>query len=121
MKLQFDGQQMRVRIDEDELAVLLRGDAVNAATQAGDTFALRLSLHLHAEGEARIEGAAAQCRLHLPEASVRELATRLPTRDGLQFALPGATPASTLALLFDVDVRDSARRLKAARHATPEP
>src|SRR5512139_2537976 len=109
MKLQFDGQQLRVRIDEDELAVLLRGQPVNATTQAGDTFALCLSLQLHVEGGARIEGAAEQCRLHLPEAAVRELAARLPTRDGLQFALLGATPASTLALLFDVDVRDCAR------------
>jgi hypothetical protein len=121
MKLQFDGQQLRVRIDEDELAVLLRGDAVDAATHAGDAFALRLSLQLHAQPQARIDGSAQQCQLHLPEAAVRELAARLPTRDGLQFALPGATPASTLALLFDVDVRDSARRLKAARPTTPKP
>lgn len=120
MKLQFDGQQLRVRIDEDELAALLRGDAVNAATHAGDAFALHLAVQLHAAGEVRIEGTAARCRLHLPDAAVRELAGRLPTRDGLQFALPGPTPASTLALLFDVDVRDSARRLKAARHAAPE-
>lgn len=121
MKLQFDGQQLRVRIDEDELAVLLRGDAVNAVTQAGDAFALHCTLQLHAHAEARMDGPAERCRMHLPETVVRELAARLPSREGLQFALPGATPASTLALLFDVDVRDSARRLKAARHAAPEP
>lgn len=121
MKLQFDGQQLRVRIDEDELAVLLRGDAVDAATQAGDAFALRLSLQLHAQSQARIDGPAGRCQLHLPDAAVRELAARLPSREGLQFNLPGCAPAGTLALLFDVDVRDSARRLKAARHAAPEP
>ncbi|MFK2905078.1 hypothetical protein ISP17_14035 [Dyella ginsengisoli] len=121
MKLQFDGQQLRVRIDEEELAVLLRGDAVDAATHAGDAFTLHCTLQLHAQAEARMDGPAERCQLHLPEQAVRELASRLPTRDGLQFALPGATPANTLALLFDVDVRDSARRLKAARHAAPKP
>ncbi len=121
MKLQFDGQQLRVRIDEDELAVLLRGDAVDAATHAGDAFALCLSLQLHAQAEARIDGPAGRCQLHLPEAAVRELAARLPTREGLQFNVPASAPASTLALLFDVDVRDSARRLKATRHTAPKP
>lgn len=115
MKLQFDGQQLRVRIDEDELGALLRGDAVNAVTQAGEAFALHLALQLHAQVEARLEGPAERCQLHLPDAAVRELAARLPTREGLKFNVPGSAPDKALALLFDVDVRDSARRLKAAR------
>ncbi|HET6432839.1 hypothetical protein [Dyella sp.] len=117
MKLQFDAQQLRVRIDEDELAALLRGQPVDAATQAGETFALRLALQLHPFDEAHLEGPAARCQLHLPEAPVRELAGRLPTREGLRFAIAGTSAAGTLAVLFDVDVRDSARRLKASRKA----
>jgi hypothetical protein len=47
--------------------------------------------------------------LSLPEAEVRALSQRLPSREGLQFSL--STPhGETLLILFDVDVRDSARK-----------
>lgn len=121
MKLQFDRQQLRVRIDEDELAALLGGGEVSIATHAGEAFALRCTLQLHAHEAARLDGPATQCHLHLPEAAVRDLASRLPTRDGLQFSIPGHGPTEPLRLLFDVDVRDSARRLKAARHPISGP
>lgn len=120
MKLQFDGQQLRVRIDEDELAVLLDGGAVSMATHAGEAFALRCTLRLHAQEAARLDGPATQCQLYLPEGAVRGLAGRLPTRDGLQFSVSGHEQAEPLRLLFDVDVRDSARRLKAARRAAAD-
>lgn len=116
MKLQFDRQQLRVRIDEDELATLLGGGEVSLATHAGEAFVLRCTLQLHAHEAARLEGPATQCHLHLPEAAVRDLASRLPTRDGLQFSISGHEQTEPLRLLFDVDIRDSARRLKAARH-----
>jgi hypothetical protein len=120
VKLQFDGQQLRVRIDEDELAALLGGGAVFMATHVGEALALRCTLQLHAQEAARLDGPATQCQLHLPEGAVRDLASRLPTRDGLQFSVPGHEQAEPLRLLFDVDVRDSARRLKAARRAASD-
>ena len=120
MKLQFDRQQLRVRIDEDELAALLGGGEVSMATQAGEAFLLRCTLQLQAHETVRFEGPATQCHLRLPEAAERDLASRLPTRDGLQFSVPGHEQAEPLRLLFDVDVRDSARRLKAARRAAAD-
>lgn len=115
MKLQFEGQRLRVRIDEDELANLLAGGAVHAGTRVANAFDINCTLSLSENGGARIDGAAGDWSIHLPQAPVRELATRLPTRDGLSFEVVSRDAARTLSLQFDVDVRDSARRLKAAR------
>ena len=46
------------------------------------------------------------CRLVLPRSAVEALATRLPCRDGLPFAIT-LEDGSQLQLQFDVDVRDS--------------
>ncbi|MCP1375318.1 hypothetical protein [Dyella lutea] len=115
MKLQFEGQQWRVRIDEDELQTLLAGDAVTAESHAAGRFSLVAVVRLSSGSEAVLEGDASHWSLALPEAPVRELAGRLPTRDGLLFELLAVTPAQSLQVRFDVDVRDSARRLKVAR------
>ncbi len=115
MKLQFEGQQWRVRIDEDELQALLAGDAVVVESHAAGRFSLTALVRLSPRHAATLEGEAAHWSLALPEAPVRELAGRLPTRDGLLFELPAAEPAQSLQVRFDVDVRDSARRLKATR------
>lgn len=48
-------------------------------------------------------------RTQLAEAAVRDLASCLPSRDGLQVALSVPNNA-TLVVLFDVDVRDSAKQ-----------
>ena len=115
MKLQFEGQRLRVRIDEDELATLFAGGVVQARTHVADAFDLLCALRLSEDVEARIGGTAAEWSVHLPLAPVRELATRLPTRDGLSFDVASRDAARGLSMQFDVDVRDSARRLKAAR------
>ncbi|MEW5836105.1 MAG: hypothetical protein AB1832_13675 [Pseudomonadota bacterium] len=115
MKLQFEGQQWRVRIDEDELQRLLARGAVTMESRAAGRFRLDAAVHLRDGSTATLEGDAARWTLALPEAPVRELAGWLPTRDGLTFELPGEVPGSALQIRFDVDVRDSARRLKAAR------
>ncbi|MBU6248074.1 MAG: hypothetical protein KGN77_09980 [Xanthomonadaceae bacterium] len=115
MKVQLEGQQWRIRIDEDELARLLAREAVTLACDAAGRFRLHATVRLHGGSEITLEGDAAHWTLALPEAPVRELAGRLPTRDGLAFELSGATPAAAVQMRFDVDVRDSARRLKAAR------
>lgn len=115
MKLQFEGQKLRLRIDEDELATLLAGASVHAHTRVADAFAIACTLRLSEAGDAHVEGTAADWFVHLPQAPVRELATRLPTRDGLSFEIAAHDATSHLTLQFDVDVRDSARRLKASR------
>lgn len=114
MKLQLEDQQWRVRIDEDELQQLLARETVTMASDAAGRFRLQAVVHLHDGAIAKLEGDAAHWTLALPGAPVRELAGRLPTRDGLTFELPGEAPGSALQIRFDVDVRDSARRLKAA-------
>jgi hypothetical protein len=110
MKLQLDNQKLRVRINEDELARLLAGSALETCTQFGRAFAIRFELTLASQMEAVLFGEAEAWQIALPNAAVRAHAARLPTRDGLRFVLPGWSDADALELLFDVDVRDSVRQ-----------
>lgn len=108
MKLQIEGQSLRVRINEDELARLLAGESVIAHTRFATAFALSCALRLGAGDEARFSGQPDAWLVEVPEIAVREHAARLPTREGLSFVLPGGE-GGALELLFDVDVRDSVR------------
>lgn len=110
MKLQLEGQHLRVRIGEDELAQLLAGEPVRASTQFAQAFALSCTLRLVAGGEARFAGQPGAWLIDMPEVAVREHAERLPTREGLTFSLAGNHAGEALELLFDVDVRDSVRQ-----------
>jgi len=110
MKLQIEGQKLRVRIDEDELATLLAGGMLESRTQFATAFALRCALRLAPGTDVALTGTADAWRVDLPDAAVRGHAARLPTREGLRFALPGKGDGDMLELLFDVDVRDSVRR-----------
>ena len=114
MKLQIEGQNLRVRIGEGELAQLLAGQAVEAHTRFGRAFAIGCVLRLGAVDEAVFSGRADAWDIELPEAAVREHASRLPTREGLVFALPTGQGSEALELLFDVDVRDSVRRRRSS-------
>ncbi|WP_114238332.1 hypothetical protein [Dyella sp. C9] len=108
MKLQIEGQHLRVRIGEEELAQLLAGEAIASRTRFGRAFALACTLRLGAGVE--VSGSAGDWQVVLPDAAVREHATRLPTREGLGFRLAGEGGKDELELLFDVDVRDSVRQ-----------
>jgi hypothetical protein len=114
MKLQMEAQHLRVRIDEAELARLLSGDVIHARTRFADAFAVGVELRLAAEEAANLAGQADTWKISLPEVAVREHASRLPTRDGLRFVLPGGSVEDELTLLFDVDVRDSVRRRRSS-------
>lgn len=107
MRVQLEAQTLRLRIDEAELAQLLAGGDAENRTLLPDgrqeIQQLRLAPKL---GWLRDD---AHWRIDLPGAEVRALSARLPSRDGLQFALPVAG-GGVLQLLFDVDVRDSARK-----------
>ena len=113
-KLQFEDQSVRVRIDEDELARLLAGQLIASATRFNESFALCVTLVVAQLDAPFVQGTADEWQIGLPLADVRALAARLPTRDGLQYRLHGLGDYP-LDLRFDVDVRDSARRLCAAR------
>jgi hypothetical protein len=112
MKLQLENQSLRVRINEDELSCLLNGEAVVALTRFPEAFALRASLRLGQIDTPHLDGTVDDWLLTLPRGDVRELATRLPTREGLHYQLP-FPKGGELELLFDVDVRDSTKRRRA--------
>jgi uncharacterized protein YhdP len=107
MRVQLEGQTLRLRIEEVELAQLLAGGVAENRTCLPDGHMEIQQVRLAAQlGWRRDE---AHWYIGLPEAEVRALSTRLPSRDGLQFELPTAD-GPALQLLFDVDVRDSARK-----------
>jgi hypothetical protein len=107
MRVQLEGQTLRLRIDEAELTQMLAGGTAENRTRLPDGRQEVQQVRLaDAAGWQRDD---AQWRIDLPDADVRALSARLPSRDGLQFSLP--TPdGGTLQILFDVDVRDSARK-----------
>lgn len=114
MKLQIEAQHLRVRIDESELAQLLAGDAIHARTHFAGAFAIHFELSLAAAEAANLAGPAEVWKISLPEAAVRDHASRLPTREGLRFVLSDGGAEAELTLLFDVDVRDSVRRRRSS-------
>ncbi len=110
MKIQIEGQKLRVRIDEDELANLLDGEALHSVTHFADAFSIHVAIELGEGKVATFIGEAAAWHIGLPATALRQHATQLPSRDGLHYTLSGRTDAAALELLFDVDVRDSVRR-----------
>jgi len=114
MKLQIEGQSLRVRIGEAELAQLLAGGTVQARTSFAQAFAMECVLRLAEDDDARLSGRADAWLIELPGAAVREHAARLPTREGLTFKLPTGRPDDVLELLFDVDVRDSVKQRRSS-------
>lgn len=110
MKLQIEGQNLRVRIGEEELARLLEGEAIVARTAFARAFAMRCTIRLGPDDVAHVAGQSDDWQIEIPEVAVREHAQRLPTREGLSFVLAGPNEGEALELLFDVDVRDSVRQ-----------
>jgi uncharacterized protein YhdP len=107
MRVQMEGQTLRLRVNEAELAQLLAGDTSENRTVLPDgrthVQCIRLADSLtwrHADDAWNID---------LPRADVYALSQRLPSRDGLRFHFQSSA-SQALEVLFDVDVRDSARR-----------
>ena len=115
MKLQIEAQKLRVRVDEAELARLLAGAPVESHTRFAAAFRMQVALILTPQADASLDGQPQAWRIALPLDAVRTHAASLPSRDGLHFTLAGAAGEPPLELLFDVDVRDSARRLRSSR------
>ncbi|KRE89000.1 hypothetical protein ASG87_05455 [Frateuria sp. Soil773] len=110
MRVQQQGQALRLRIDEAELAALLAGGTVENVTRWPDGRDGRQQLALAAQhGWRRNDDG---WRMELSDAAVRELAARLPSRAGLSFEL-AVSGGGALEVLFDVDVRDSVRQRRA--------
>lgn len=113
MKLQLQGQRMRLRVDEAELARLLAGEAIVNSTGLGSGSRFCQALRLHAAARPTLQAAAREWQVALPEAAVRDYVQRLPCREALEFELVCNGDAA-LSLQFEVDVRDSLQ-LRGAR------
>lgn len=112
MRVQQQGQSLRLRINEAELARLLAGETVQNETcwPDGQVERQQLVLAEHDDWHRHETG----WRMALADADARDLALRLPSRDGLQRELP-VPGGSTLCVLFDVDVRDSVRQRRSSK------
>jgi hypothetical protein len=107
MRVQLEGQTLRLRIDEAELAQMLAGGIAENRTCLPDGRLEMQQVRLASQLGWRRDDA--RWCIDLPDADVRALSARLPSREGLHFELP--TPqGDTLQILFDIDVRDSARK-----------
>lgn len=117
MKVQLRGQSIRLRIDETELEDLLRGDELVNVTGLGAGVAYRQIVCLGDGEDPQAEAAEGVWKLRVPGAQVRRLASSLPCREGLAFALPAGS--GVLHVGFEVDVRDS-MRVRGPRHGEHE-
>lgn len=106
MKLQIQGQTLRFRVDEAELARLLDAETILNTTCLRSGQAFSQSLALHAAATPALQTEAGRWTLLLPRAAVDDYVMRLPCRDALAFELP-LSDGGMLSLRFEVDVRDS--------------
>ena len=109
MKLQIQGQSLRFRIDEAELAQLLAGAALVNSTELGAGQSFRQSLRLKGIAAPALAISPESWDLTLPEEVVRAYVTQLPCRAALHLELP-LPEGRALSVHFEVDVRDSVRR-----------
>lgn len=116
MKLQLQPGSLRLRVAETELAQLLQGRPLRLDLVHGAATLLVLDVRLHdaprADGarcELRVDDAC-RWRLMLPASAIAAYARTLPRRDALVLeSLPQDEAGPALAVLFEVDVRDSVR------------
>lgn len=106
MKLQLQGQSMRLRIDEAELARLMAGETVINETLLGSATNFSQSLLLGKEQTPTLAVRDDAWQVILPISAMVDYVEQLPCRHPLSFELVmgGGTPVS---LDFEVDVRDS--------------
>jgi len=109
MRVQLENDTIRVRVDEDELAVLLQGGALSGSTAFGQVFTMRYVVAPIAASVCGLSGDPSAWRVSVPHADLQALKLSLPSKDGLFFEMPGHDSVVT-TLRFDVDVKDSLRR-----------
>lgn len=110
MKLQLQGQTVRVRLGEREATELLAGGEVKDATATAlGSWSRELAL---GDGAALSRTAAGAWRLVLPALEFRAFAAARPRRDGMDVKVPGPE-GSELSVVIEIDVREG-RRLRVA-------
>jgi hypothetical protein len=107
MKLQLQGQHLRLRIDESELTVLRAGGTLENATVFG-VHAWRQTLRQTDATDPALDADAGCCLIGIPKSLIDAYAARLPCREGLGLSLR-TTGGPALEIVLEVDVRDSVR------------
>lgn len=109
MRVQLENHTIRVRVDEDELSVLLEDVVLLGSTAFGTVFTMRYAVDATDSAACVLSGDAHEWRLEVPRTALQALQARLPSKDGLVFEMPGHEAVAT-TVRFDVDVKDSLRR-----------
>lgn len=109
MKIQLDGQSLRLRIGEDELAHLLGGGNVDTETTLSPQTLLRWRLQLYDIATPSLLVDADVLCVRLSRDAFKAFASARPRRDGLHFDWTD-TGAEPLQVTVEIDVRDSHRR-----------
>jgi len=107
MKLQLQGQHLRLRIDESELAALRAGGTLENATTFG-AHTWRQTLRQTDALAAVLDAGAGSCAIEIPKSLIDAYAARLPCREGLSLSMQPAV-GRVLDFVLEVDVRDSIR------------
>ena len=106
MKLQLQGQGVRLRVDEAELAQLLAGETVVNQTLLGSATGFSQSLLLGEDQAPALAVRDGGWQVTLPASAMAKYVETLPCRHALSFELDMGGGA-LLSLDFEVDVRDS--------------
>ena len=110
MKLQVQGQAIRLRLSEDALAVLLaRGEFSDVTDMGGAGRWVRRLLLVQEAGPA-FEREGEEWCFRIPRAGFEAFVAERPRRDGHEMLIPAAAGRPPLALSVEVDVRDSRKR-----------
>ena len=107
MKVQLQGQHLRLRIDESELAALRTGTVLENVTRLGAITWRQTLRQTNAMGPA-LDAKADACAIGIPRSLVDDYAARLPCREGLRLLLQSAEGVA-IDFMLEVDVRDSIR------------
>lgn len=115
MKIQMQGQRMRLRVDEAELARLQAGEILENLTRLPGGIDCRQQLRVTDDLDARLVPAVdAGWRLEVPRAQLESYVARLPCREGLELHL-SVSEGVEIEIGFEVDVRDSVRNRGVAK------
>lgn len=106
MKLQLQGQGMRLRVDEAELARLLAGETVVNRIALGVAVEFSQWLALGARTKPSLVVVDGNWHVELPRSAIEAYAGQLPCRHALGFELD-LGGVDMVGLDFEVDVRDS--------------
>lgn len=108
MKVQMQGQALRVRISEAELARLQSGETAGNLTRLPGGATFHQEVRLVDDGAPSLLATGRGWVFNLPRGVLEPYVARLPCRDGIEFRLPVGEGVE-LAVEFEVDVRDSVR------------